>query len=525
VVALLDDAVLPVTVAGVSAGRVTFGHRFLHPAAITLGSASDYGPALLAASVIADVGARREAVRREVARAASAAGARAVIDEATLETVVHLVERPVGLIGTFAESYLDLPRAVVETPIRRHQKSFTLERGDGRLAPFFAAVSNTPGADPVEVRRGNERVIRARLADAAFYFREDLKLRPEDRLTQLKGMVFQEQLGNLFEKTERVVALAEFLAAAADVDVLRRAGLLAKTDLASGMVREFPELQGIIGEEYARRAGETSAVARAIREHYLPRGADDDLPASVEGAILSIADKTDTVVGCIGVGLTPSGSQDPYGLRRQSQAIVTIALAQGFAISLSRLVDRALDLLAAKLSEPAAPTRERVLDLLRARLATALGSRGLRADVVEAVLSSGFDDPAQALKRAAALTTLMHRPDWEPLVVTFKRAINILPARPIGPVTPSLFVDDAERALHAQTTEAMPRIRRALAADDYAGALTETATLRPAVDRFFEAVMVMDQDRATQDNRLALLKALGDVLLPIADLRKVHSAS
>ncbi len=244
-----------------------------------------------------------------------------------------------------------------------------------------------PGCDPTEIRRGNERVIGARLADADFYFREDLKSSPADRLPRLATMVFQERLGSLLEKTERMVALAEHLAAPAS-DPVRvaavRAAHLSKTDLASGMVREFPELQGIIGETYALRAGEPPAVARAIREQYLPRGAEDELPGSTEGAMLAIADKIDTVVGCLGVGLVPTGSQDPYALRRQAQGIVQIALGADLSVSLGRLVDRALDLLAGKLTETREATRERALEFFRARLATVMAGRGLRADVTEA---------------------------------------------------------------------------------------------------------------------------------------------
>ena len=354
VVALLDDAVLPLTVMGVPSGRATYGHRFLAPAPIVLAAPGDYLMRLRDGTVLADVAERREEILREIGEVGARHGFRPVIDEGTLEAVVHLVEWPMAVVGSFAQAFLDLPRAVVETPIRRHQRCFTAETLDGRLAPFFVAISNMPGCDPTEIRRGNERVIGARLADADFYFREDLKSSPEDRRPRLAAMVFQERLGSLLEKTERMVALAEHLSASAPEAVRAaavRAAYLSKTDLASGMVREFPELQGVIGETYALRAGETPPVARAIREQYLPRGAEDELPGSTEGAILAIADKIDTVVGCLGVGLVPTGSQDPYALRRQAQGLVQIALGADLAVSLAHLVDRALDLLAGKLTE------------------------------------------------------------------------------------------------------------------------------------------------------------------------------
>jgi glycyl-tRNA synthetase beta chain len=528
VVALIDDRVLPVAVAGCRAGRMTYGHRFLAPAPIELGVPDDYLGRLREAFVIADVDARRQEIRGQIDAAGDQHRFRPVIDDATLEAVVHLVEAPMAIVGSFPKAFLDLPREVVETPIRRHQRCFTAEGPDGSLLPFFVAVSNMPGCDPTEIRRGNERVIGARLADADFYFREDLTCPPEARLPLLGAMVFQDRLGSLLEKTERLVALAEHLSAEQPPAARRavaRAARLAKTDLASGMVREFPELQGTMGETYALRAGELPGVARAIREQYLPRGAEDQLPASTEGVILAIADKIDTLVGCIGVGLVPTGSQDPYALRRQGQGIIQISLAAGFSLSLGRLVDRALELLEGKLTEPPGTTRERVLEFLRTRMTTVMGARGLRADVVEAVLAQDFDEPVRAVRRAEALTRMMSRPDWEALVVAFKRAINILPARPVGAPEPARFVDDAERRLHDATQASRPRVVAALARGDYEDALTELATLRPAVDRFFDAVMVMDSDLVLRENRLGLLRALADLVLPVADLRKVQPAA
>ena len=526
-VALLDDTVLPVSFAGVSAGRVTRGHRFLHPEPVELAHARDYLARLESARVIGDLERRRTAVREAVEQAASALGHRAVMDAATLETVRHLVEWPAAVVGSFSKDFLDLPRQVVETPIRHHQRCFVMETADGRLVPHFVAVSNMPGTEPGEIRRGNERVIRARLADADFYFREDVKTSPEARVALLGGMVFQERLGTLREKTERLIGLVTTLAAlapSARAETLRRAALLAKADLASGMVREFPELEGVIGEEYALRAQEPREIARAIREHYLPRSADGALPESTEGALLAIADKIDTIAGIIGIGLLPTGSQDPYALRRHAQGVVHIAIAFGdrFRLSLDGLVRRAIELLGDKLTESPDTTRERVLEFLRARLATILVGRGRRADVVDAVLASGFDVPVDVVARVEALTTLMQRADWDPLVITFKRTINILPPGFTGRIDPGRFTHDAERALHEATIAAREPVRAALAAGNYADALGRLAMLRPTVDALFDAVMVMDKDAAVRDNRLALLRGLADLLLAVADLRKIQ---
>ncbi len=531
VVALLDTVVLPLALAGVEAGRLTRGHRFLAPAAITLegADAGAYASALEQAFVIADLGTRRERIAGQLVSAFADPAYRVDVDPKTLEIVVHLVECPATIVGQFPKEYLDLPREVVETPIRHHQKSFTVVTNDGTLAPYFVSVSNMPGCDPTEIRRGNERVIRARLADADFYFREDLKTTPEDRVRRLEGMVFQERLGSLREKTDRLIGLVEYLATRAPgtrANVLHRAALLSKSDLASGMVREFPELEGIMGGEYAMRAGESAPVAHAIREHYLPRSADGALPESPEGAVLGVADKIDTIVGCIGVGLLPTGSQDPYALRRQAQGVVQIAITRRdeIGLSLAGVVDRALDLLADKLTEPRDVTRQRVLEFFRPRLVAILTAHGARLDVVDAVLSSGFDEPCDVVKRVDALTTLMGRDDWDPLVVTFKRAINILPAGFDAGVDPSRFVHDAERRLHEAIAQRGASVRAALEAGRYTVALSEIAALRAPVDAFFEAVLVMDKDPTVRNNRLALLKVLANWLLPVADLRKIQAS-
>lgn len=528
VVALLDEVTLPLTIGGVAADRVTFGHRFLAPQPIALREPGAYVTRLRGASVIADVDARRAEVRREIESAAHGLGLRPVIDEATLEAVVHLVEWPMAVVGSFAKTFLDLPREVVETPIRRHQRCFTVEDPEGRLAPVFVAISNMPGCDPGEIRRGNERVIGARLADADFYFRADLRLSPEDRFPSLATMVFQERLGSLLEKADRVAALCDHLARltpGADREAAVRAGRLAKADLASGMVREFPELQGIIGETYALRAGEPARVATAIGEQYLPRGAEDQLPRSAEGRILALADKIDSVVGCLGVGLVPTGSQDPYGLRRQAQGIVQILVDAGLSLSLGDLVDRAVGLLAGKLTEPPEGVRDRVLEFFRSRLVAVMGARSLRPDVTEAVLAGGFDDPVRVIRRAEAVARMMGQPDWDGLSTAFKRAINILPDRPIAPVDPSRFVDPAERRLHDQIAARRPHVVAALDRDDYEGALAELARLRPAVDQFFEAVLVMDEDLSVRETRLGLLRELAELILPIADLRRIQQGT
>jgi glycyl-tRNA synthetase beta chain len=524
-VALLDDAVLPLQIGDVVAGRTTYGHRFLGgQKAIELATADAdaYTAALEAAGVIADVERRRAQVLAECRKVVPAPN-RVVEDEATLRATVHLVEMPFGIVGRFPEQYLALPREVVQIPIQHHQRWLTVETPDGALAPMFVATSNVPDTRGA-IRSGYERVIRARLADADFYFRSDLRMKPEERVSLLGGIVFQERLGTLREKTDRLVALVATLADATGVDAgtVRRAAFLAKSDLASGVVREFPELQGVIGGHYARLAGEPPAVARAIAEQYLPRSADDRVPDSIEGAVLGIADRVDSVVGCLGVGLLPRGSEDPYALRRQAQAVVQIAILKRVALDLPAVVSRALELLAPKLTESPDITRTRVLDLFRTRIESVLAAQGYRRDVVEAVVTSGADDPANAAARAAAITACMERGDWDAVVIAFKRVINILPEHPRDDPDPRLFVDEAERRLYEAINAQQPLFMRAVASGDYAEAFATIAALRPGIDAFFAAVLVMASDAAIRDNRLALLGRIGRPMLKLADLRKIQ---
>jgi glycyl-tRNA synthetase beta chain len=527
VVALLDGQVLPMTLGGLTAGRVTHGHRFLGPAAgVTLANAdaAAYVERLREAHVIVDIESRRKAVWAQC-MSVLPPGHRAVEDEETLVTVVHLIEEPYAVLGSFPAEFLALPPEVVETPIRHHQKCLTVETESGRLAPMFVGIANMPDVDGA-IRRGYERVIRARLADADFYYRLDLQRPLADLVPQLGGIVFQDRLGTLLEKTERLVALTGLLAGDCGVprEPVQRAALLAKADLASGMVREFPELQGVMGARYAEAGGEPAAVARAIREHYLPRSADDGVPGGLEGALLGIADRIDTIAGCIGIGLVPRGSEDPYALRRHAQGIVQIAIALRIRMSLGTLVDRAIAQLSAKLTEPAEATRTAVLEFLRGRLATVLAARGHRRDAIEAVLASGADDPADAARRADAVTSWTNRPDWDALAMTFRRVLNILPEQAPGAADPARFVDDAERRLHREVAARREAIEAATRRGDYEQALEAIAALRPAVDEFFTAVLVMDKDAAIRDNRLALLASLGGLMLAIADLRTIQTA-
>lgn len=529
VLALYGDRALDLTLWGVRAAPVSRGHRFLAPGPFPVASVEGYLERLAAGHVVLDPEARRALIREQVVEAARAAGGAPVMDAGLLETITYMVEAPQAFVGRFPEAYLQLPRTLIETPIRHHQRSVPVE-ADGRLLPVFVAVSNLPTEDPAvleTIRRGHERVIRARLADADFYFREDRKVPLAERVPGLRGVVFQERLGTLYDKTQRLVALVETLATglpeAARAEAVR-AATLAKADLLTGSVREFPELEGFIGGEFALASGESPAVAQAIREQYLPRTAGDRLPASRLGAVLGVADRLDSVVACLGVGLVPTGSEDPYALRRQAQGLVAICLGVPLRLSLGALIARALDLLADRLTEPREPVRARVLEFLRGRLLAALADRGVRPDVAEAALASGFDDPHQAFLRARALMGFLARPDFNSLLVTFKRVVNILPPGFAGRVDPGVFAQAEEEELHGAFLARRDRVVAALQGEAYEVALEELAALRPHVDRFFTGVMVMVPDLRLQENRLALLAKIGALLLAIGDLRRLQTA-
>lgn len=524
-VCLYGTEVVPVRIGSTVASDLTYGHRFLDPGPHRLVEASAYLAVLREARVEPEVQLRRERIRKAVEQEAAREGGIAVIEEPLLEAVADLVEWPAAITGSFPSEYLDLPREVIITPMQHHQRYFPIEHPvDRTLLPRFVAISNMDVADPAVIRSGYERVLRARLADAAFYFRHDLAVTLEARLPQLEQVVYQERLGTLAEKARRLVALGRWVAGRVRpelVDVVARAALLAKADLVTGMVREFPELEGVMGGEYARRGGEPDSVARAIREHYLPRFAGDRLPHSLPGAIVSLVDRIDAVVGCLGVGVIPTGSEDPYGLRRRAAGAVAILLDVPIRVSLTSLVDQTLDGFGGALTESKTVTRDRAIEFLRGRLSTGLQERGMPADVVEAVLATGVDDPAAALGRAQAVAAFRARPDFESLLIAFKRVVNILPAGFAGSVDAARFQDPAERALFEALAQRRGRIEDALRDEAYETALAEIAALRPWVDQFFTAVLVMVEDQALQQNRLALLADIARLLLPVADLRRL----
>jgi glycyl-tRNA synthetase beta chain len=513
----------------VVSGVATRGHRFVAPKPIALkGSPDDYLARLEKAYVLADPERRRSAIEKQLAAAARKAGGTIRPDDALLAQVTHLVEHPTAVLGSFEESNLTLPPEVVISELRNHQRYFAVLDGAGKLTNRFVAISGTPVRDAKVARHGYERVLRARLSDARFFFEEDRKRRLEDRVPDLARRTYQAKLGSELERVERLeriaVALAEAVGLADERGAVARAALLCKADLGTGMVGEFPELQGIMGGHYARLDGEEARVAEAIEDHYRPVGASGELPRGDLGALVGLADRLHQLVGIIGIGEKATGAADPFGLRRAAIGILRVVQARGYRISLAAAVDVALDALAGRLSGERTAVRAQVLEFLRGRL-RALWSDEFDGDLVDAVLAAGSDDLVDARRRLEALAEAKRGADFLPLAATFKRVANIQEKAEgsAAPVDEALLRDDAERALHAEVarleaTAAGLRERR-----DYAGVLRAVAGLKPAVDRFFQDVLVMAEEPALRANRLALVRRVAGLFTDLADFRKIQA--
>ncbi len=529
-VALHGATVLPLVFGDVRSGRETRGHRFLAPGPIPLAHARAYGTALERAHVVADVSQRRARLHREVQEAAAATGGILLEDEALLDEVTQLVELPCPVVGSFEERHLDLPAEVLVQEMRTHQRYFSVVDAKGRLLPRFVAVSNTPVRDVALSRRGYERVLGARLTDGRFFFDQDRTTPLAARVPELGRVVWQGQLGSYGEKVERMRTLAAWLAQETGLEQLLstvdRAALLAKADLVTGMVGEFPELQGVMGREYALASGESQAVARAIFEHYLPRGPTDPLPTEDPGALVGLADRLDTLAGLFALGKQPSASADPFGLRRACLGAIRLVLGRGFRIHLGRALDEALRPLALKLPKAnLGVARAELLEFFRGRL-RAMWTENVRADVVEAVLSAGFNDLRGAEARVEALAALVQSPEFLPLAESVKRAVNIVEKQgsDVHGDTPeeALFEQPAERALYRQAQAARAGVAAALATEDVRGALAAAAALRGPVATFFEEVRVMADDNAVRENRVRLLRAVAGVFSPLADFGRIQ---
>ncbi len=522
ILALWGGAVIDFKINGLKTGNLSRGHRFMSPGAFLVKDVKSYLLQTEPNYVVIDPGVRKQRIIKQVRELAESKGGTVLEDSGLVDETANLVEYPVAVLGSFNKDFLRVPKEVLITAMREHQRYFSLVQGQGELLPYFITISNTRAEDMEVVRAGNERVLTARLSDAAYFFDHDVKQPLVERVEGLKKVTYQEKLGTVYDKTERVRKVAAYLAALlkADPGVVDRAAYLCKADLLTGVVGEFPKLQGVMGRHYAISSGEDPRTAEAILEHYLPRYAGDRLPASIEGVCVGIADRIDTITGCFSVGLIPSGSEDPYGLRRQSVAILNMLFERGIRISLKDLINEALKAYGAK-KQDAAKIASDTLDFLRQRLAGILASEGFRSDVVDAALSVDFDDPLIAREKVRALDALRTSEDYQPLVTALKRAGNILPRQFDGTVKKSVLKLDAEKALYDAFMHIRDQVKEKAAKLDFRGALADIASLRRPVDAFFDTVMVMDKDADVKNNRLALLAGITGLFSGIADFSRL----
>lgn len=525
IVALYGNEVIPFAIAGVESSNVTRGHRFLSKGEISIESADEYFGKLAENHVMVDQSVRRKVIREQVEKIAVNQGGIAAIDEDLLEEVVFLVEYPTALCGRFEEEYLALPQEAIITPMREHQRYFPVVSNEGKLLPVFITVRNG-GSDYIDiVRQGNERVLKARLADARFFFEEDKKIALADRVDKLKTIVFQEGLGTLYDKTQRINKLAVLIAERLGADQAMvldtsRAAVLAKADLVTAMVNEFTELQGIMGREYALLSGEKPSVATAVYEHYLPRFAGDALPESLAGRAISIADKIDNIVATFSRGLIPTGSQDPYALRRQALGIVNTIIAAQYNLSLTEIVAEAAKLLGISDSDSDKLLNE-IYEFFRLRIKNVLSDEEIRYDVIDAVMAAGIDDLYDTVLRARAVTGVIGSDHIRKAIQAFTRAGNLAKNASSSTINPDLLSQEAERALYQEYINTKQAVSEFLDIKDYSAVLKALSELAEPIDKFFDAVMVMDKDEAIRNNRLALLKSITQTALSVADLSKL----
>lgn len=538
VVALYGGSVLPIEVAGIKASNQTKGHRILSGGKwVSIRDAASYVGILERHGVIVDPQRRRKLIEEQIAEICHKAGFQLNEDEALLDQAVFATEQPHAIIGSFKDAYLDVPEEILMTSMKEHQGFFSLRhKKTGKLAAHFIAVANNRVKDMSLIREGNERVLAARLADAKFFFDEDRKVRLEERVQKLGGITFHQKLGTMAQKQERVRKLAGYIADHVFPgqelrQVCERAASLSKADLLTGIVGEFPELQGIMGGEYALHDGELTAVAHAIREQYLPKAIEGEFPRTAAGQVLSLADRLDSIAAFFHVGIVPTGSEDPFALRRHATAIVRIILEANLRMNLGRYIDHARNLvsddgftgLPDSEQEGASRITEFIVERVRHYVRIV---HALRDDVIEAVLKQACGtaiDLVDLVLRMKALEAVTTKPEFDPLIVGFKRAHRLVDKErwTRGPVEAARFQHAAESALHKAVTDERNQVHAFIKAGEYGRALDALVRLKPAVDDFFEGVMVNADDQAVRSNRLSLLKEVDELFMSFADLSQI----
>ena len=520
---LYGSEVVNVSVLGLTSGRVVQGHRFHGEGRFELDHADNYASALEQQYVLADFEARKDKVRQQLEDAAKNLSLKPDYDEELLEEIASLVEWPVVLQAGFDKGFLEVPKEALIYTMKDDQKYVPLLDSDGALSNTFLFVTNIESHDASQVISGNEKVIRPRLADAEFFFNSDKKTTLESRLESLETVLFQKQLGTLKEKSERISALSAFIASQIDANETQaaRAGLLAKTDLMSNMVMEFPDVQGVMGKYYALNDGEDAPVAEALYEQYMPRFAGDALPSSGVSASVALADKLDTLVGIFGIGQLPKGDKDPFALRRAAIGVLRIVTELSLPLDLETLVSKAIDVYGDKLTN--AETQTQVVDFVLGRFNALLQDQAIAIDVIQAVAARRPTKPSDYLARVHAVDKFKALEEAEALAAANKRVANILAKQNVEVtatvnIDESLLAEDAEKALYVELKAAQKEVEIAVPSQDYTRILTTLATLRNVIDNFFDNVMVMADDEAVKHNRLALLSLLRQLFLTTADI-------
>jgi len=538
ILALLGNKIIPFTVGNIKSSRYTLGHSFMQPGRIKISNPDEYIKALDSAYVMVDSKKRRDIIECEVVKAANSLGGKALEDEDLLDIVTNLVEYPAVAAGKFDTKFLELPDEVLITAMREHQKYFGVVNKKGKLMSCFISVNNTRAKDMSLVAKGHERVLRARLEDARFFYKSDLKSSFEDRIEKLKGVLFQASLGSMYEKVIRVKKIAEYLTDEilhdSDLNQLLpdlkehvgKAALMCKADLVSQVVVEFTKLQGVMGRIYALNAGEPDAVAYAIEEHYLPSYSGGPLPETLTGSILSIADKIDSICGCFVAGLIPTGASDPYALRRQGIGIIQIMLNKDFSFSIVEIIEKSMKLFGQKSDQEFKKNVADVYSFLKNRIARLLAEEGFSKDIISAVISVSADHVPNIWDRTKSLEKLKIKPDFEPLSIAFKRVVNIIKKVELPKskdIDKNLFQDKCETALFEAYKEVKNKVVDDLDKGLFDQALYDIASLRNVVDNFFNGVLVMAEDKKIRENRLSLLINIADMFGMLADFSKIST--
>ncbi|OPJ57002.1 glycine--tRNA ligase subunit beta [Alkalithermobacter paradoxus] len=524
ILSLYGQDTIDFEIEGIKSSNITRGHRFLGSNNIVINSIDEYSSKLRENYVILDQNERKQLIKSQCLKVAESLNGSLMLDEDLLDEVNYIIEYPTAFYGDFKEDYLKLPKEVIITPMKEHQRYFPVLKENGELLPNFITVRNGIDYKIENVKKGNEKVLEARLADALFFYKEDTKKHLESYIDGLKNVVFQEKLGTIYDKAVRIEnlsdSLTEILGYSNDKEDILRSAKLCKADLVTNMVFEFTELQGVIGREYSKLCGEKEVVSQAIFEHYLPRFSGDVLPQTNAGIVLSIADKLDSIAGFFAIGIQPSGSNDPYALRRQALGIINIIMDKNIAISLKDIVIMALDNYN-NLEFNEEKVVSEIIDFFNQRIKNLFNEMGIRYDVIDAVLSLNIDDIANMYTRAKELNSWIEKAEIVEILTAFNRVSSLAENATSDCINEEYFVEAEEKALYDMFKTVKQNVEALIKEKKYSGALDEFISLKGPIDTLFDTVMIMDKDEKIKNNRLALLRQISNTMLSICDLSKI----